>query len=1240
MKLTLKIAKYALIVIILVLLLILMTLILAIKTEAGSRYLLNSIPNLSVKNSQGTLSGGWSAEELIWQSEEIKITVQNPSLNWFASCLLTGNVCISQLKVKQLDIDLLDSVNSETNAKEQNKTATRLPTLNTPVTINIETVILEKLLIDKQEILSQALLKGASWKNTHVTIGQLTLHNGQAKANATLQGHIEFANNWPLEVKSQIELNELYQTPWLLALNVKGDLQKKLLLETASTGYLDANLQASACVLEENLPATLSLTINNFIPNNIIELPDTLLIKQLILNATGDLKHGYTVSTNSTFAGKTTPVYLTLNSFITTKQIDVKNLILKTTEQQVVNIKGNASFQPNLTADATLNYHNFPWQELYPLDPPPPIDLQTANIKLNYQNDMYRAQLGADLTGPAGNFELQTKITGDLKHLTLETLQIDTPDKGNINGTAALDFTPKLHWLASLNLKNINPNYWLKDLTGSLSGVVQSTGTIGDTIETDSKANIQGILNKQATQIKATVLAKQNQWHVPELLIKVGNNTITGQGELSRSLKANVNINLPNLKQLLPTLTGNVIGKVELLGSLEKPQTTVSLTGKRLSFEEQKINGIQLNANLNAMQQAQIKLQASHISSGTTSLGNLNLTASGDIKQQQLSLDISGGILTLSTQIDSKQDIKQNWLASINKLQVDAKGQNWQLQNKTRLNYAHTGELTLSAHCFKNGQATLCAKDQQTLLPHPKINYQLANFAMQSLQPWYPETFNWKSTLSADITLKILEQGMSGIIEIKTNAGVFQLQESTEEQWYDFPYQALNVLVNLTPNKITSTLEFKSTTLGNIHTQIILNPLANNKPIEGDFSIDGFDIGILRPFIPDVSELSGKIDGKGTISGILEKPYVSGKVTLKNGTVMGDISVSLENLQATAMIEGESLTIDGSWSSGKQGHAKITGDANWSNGINLNLGLKASKLPIIIAPYANLEANTDLKLKIDNNALSVAGVVNIPTGSIVVRELPPSTVTVSSDAIIVTQKAPEQTMPMKIDMDVKVLIGQEHLSFKGFGLTSTITGNLSITKNLFTQGEINLKNGVYRAYGQQLNITRANILFTGSMTEPSLDIEAVRMVDNVTAGVKVTGFTSQPKITVFSTPSMSQDQALSYIIFGRPLGAGDNNVLAQAALAMGVASTSETVGELASKVGLEDFQLDASGSGDDTSLTASGKINDKLSIHYGVSIFKAVNTIMLRYKLTKSIYLEAAGGTASSLDIFYKKSFK
>ena len=120
-------------------------------------------------------------------------------------------------------------------------------------------------------------------------------------------------------------------------------------------------------------------------------------------------------------------------------------------------------------------------------------------------------------------------------------------------------------------------------------------------------------------------------------------------------------------------------------------------------------------------------------------------------------------------------------------------------------------------------------------------------------------------------------------------------------------------------------------------------------------------------------------------------------------------------------------------------------------------------------------------------------------------------------------------------MDIDVEVGSDKLTFSGFGLNAELAGRVHIGDDLDTRGELNLNKGNFRGYGQRLTIRRARLLFAGPIDQPFLDIEAIRKVDNVVAGLRLTGSADQPRTEVFSEPAMSQEQALSYLVLGLSL---------------------------------------------------------------------------------------------------------
>ncbi|MCF5076076.1 translocation/assembly module TamB, partial [Pseudomonas syringae] len=419
-----------------------------------------------------------------------------------------------------------------------------------------------------------------------------------------------------------------------------------------------------------------------------------------------------------------------------------------------------------------------------------------------------------------------------------------------------------------------------------------------------------------------------------------------------------------------------------------------------------------------------------------------------------------------------------------------------------------------------------------------------------------------------------------------------------------------------------------------------------NKPITGNFSLTGLDLAVARPFVPMVETLNGKLNGSGRISGGLLAPLVNGNVNLVGGEISGpELPVSLEGLNVQALIAGESVQLNGGWRSGKAGQGSLKGQIDWGQALVVDLSLQGSQLPVTVEPYATLEVAPDLKISLKNDKLAIAGKVKIPRGDITVRELPPSTVKVSDDTVIVGSQTEEGKPPMAMAMDIDVAVGEDQLNFSGFGLTAKVQGHVHIGDNMDTRGELWLNDGRYRAYGQRLNVRRARLLFAGPLDQPFLDIEAVRVTTEpsrtVTAGIRLSGSAEQPTTQIFSEPAMAQEDALSYLVLGRSrtTTGEDNNMLAEAALGLGLMGSAGVTSDIAKNLGIQDFDLDTQGSGNNTAVVASGKITEKLSLRYGVGVFEPASTIALRYLLSKKVYLEVASGVASSLDIFYKRDF-
>ena len=1175
--------KISAVVLLALLLLIVLSISAVLGTQAGSRWALGWVPGLSVENFQGRLGGQWSADHLAWQQDSSRVELDKPIFAWSPLCLTRMTLCIDQLKADQVILQFPPSEETTDSGP------IKLPDLQLPVAIELGDVQVGSLLFNGSEQL-KGLQLAAHWTAKGMQIDSVKLQRDDLSLN--LSGLLQPTGNWPLNIAGDLSLPSVGTSPWTLALKVDGDLLKTLNLHADSRGYLDGQLNGELQPLAENLPAKVRITAEAFKPS--ADLPDTLQLNQLVLTGEGDLKNGYLLNGNATLPADKGPVALLLKGTVDASGAQIAGLDLTANDKQSLALTGSVDWSKGLTAQANINWQDFPWHRLYSEIDEPQVTLRTFTGEVSYTDGQYIGNFAAALDGPAGAFSLSSPFSGSLKQIALPQLKMEA-GQGKAEGHVNVQFADGITWDTALELSALNPAYWVAELPGTLAGPLKSKGEMkNERLSLTADLDLKGKLRGQPAILQAKADGAGEQWNLNALQIRLGDNSINGKGSLQQKLTGQIDIKLTRLAQLWPQLRGQVTGQVNVAGTLKAPQGKLDLQGSQLAYQDNRL--------------------------------------------QSLNLDLLGPKLKLALGLDGNLD-KGNWRGRLASGDIQAGGQDWKLQNPARLERLADGKINFGAHCWVSGSASFCGEDQR-LMPEPKLRYHLKQFPIESLAQWLPKDFAWQGKLNADLQLDLPASGPNGVVSIDASGGTLRMRE--KDQWLDFPYQTLKLTSKLTPKRIDTDLNFVGGKLGELMVQAQLNPLPKNKPLSGSFRLSGLDLSVARPFVPMVEKLTGRLNGSGTISGGLLAPLVNGTVQLSDGEVSGaELPMELQDLQVKAMIAGESVRLDGGWKSGKSGQGNLNGNITWGQALVVDLALKGTQLPVSVEPYAKLEVAPDLKISMAGDELKIAGKVLVPKGEITVRELPPSTVKVSDDTIIVGAQTEEGKPPLAMKMDIDVVVGEDKLSFAGFGLTANLQGHVHIGDNMDTRGELWLNDGRYRAYGQRLDVRRARLLFAGPLDQPYLDIEAIRKTDDVVAGIRLSGSAEQPTTQIFSEPAMSQEQALSYLVLGRPLSSTgeDNNMLAQAALGLGLMGSAGVTSDLANKLGIQDFELDTQGSGNNTAVVASGKITEKLSLRYGVGVFEPANTIALRYKLSKKVYLEAAGGVASSLDIFYKRDF-
>jgi translocation and assembly module TamB len=124
---------------------------------------------------------------------------------------------------------------------------------------------------------------------------------------------------------------------------------------------------------------------------------------------------------------------------------------------------------------------------------------------------------------------------------------------------------------------------------------------------------------------------------------------------------------------------------------------------------------------------------------------------------------------------------------------------------------------------------------------------------------------------------------------------------------------------------------------------------------------------------------------------------------------------------------------------------------------------------------------------------------------------------------------------------------------------------------------------------------------------------------------------------VFAEPAMAEADALSYLVIGRPLNEAteaQGGDLSGAALALGLKQATRLTQQIGQTVGLDQLAVTGDG-GDSTALVAGKQINSRVYARYTYGVFSRVGALLLRYRLTEHLTLEAGVGETQSIDILY-----
>jgi translocation and assembly module TamB len=234
--------------------------------------------------------------------------------------------------------------------------------------------------------------------------------------------------------------------------------------------------------------------------------------------------------------------------------------------------------------------------------------------------------------------------------------------------------------------------------------------------------------------------------------------------------------------------------------------------------------------------------------------------------------------------------------------------------------------------------------------------------------------------------------------------------------------------------------------------------------------------------------------------------------------------------------------------------------------------------------------------------------------------------------------APEAGKLPRASVDVAIDLGN-NVHVRGRGLDVWLSGEVRVQTNaqgeIRANGTVDARRGTFAAYGQRLEIEHGSLYFNGPLSNPGLDILAMRKRQAVEAGVAVTGTLTRPLVRVVSNPALPEGDALSWLVLGRAPGTAAAGQLSALPLATG-AIMGKAGAPLVRALHIDEIGMRGGSVVSEQFITVGKRITDRLYIVFEQSLGGAENLLRLEMSLTQRIALRAQAGKTSSLGVFYR----
>ena len=1204
-------------------------------TESGLAWLATRAASyagkgLTLDGVAGTLAGGAAVSHIRYAGEDIEINVADASLAVAPWSLVRLRPRIEKLRAATISV-----TTKPTEPRE------RPPdTLELPVSFELENALVDRLIVDLGKgplELTHIKLDYAGGRFEH-RVHDLTLDAFEHAL--TLRGAISATAPFALDATIRAVRREKPQGT--LDARAKGTLSAIVLEGRAASGESRAEFTASVVPYDRQpLHALDARSTRLDLAAIVSTLPRTALDAEIAVKRSGELYTGSVRAANAksgTYDRGLLPL-TRLNAELRTDGSVARFSALSADFGAAGSVGGSGTVSRD-SAELHLSTRRLDLSGLH-------ADLRATQLAGRAEITLTREKqsIVAELSEREVALQLTAHRAGDA---------VDVPRfrararGGDASGTARVTLSGRKPYSLDAVLARFDPAAWGRFPSGSINGNIKAEGTIaGPEVKASFAVRDSRWLGAPLAARGSFALAGDRLREV-DVDATLGGNSFIAKGALgSPGDTLAVRFDVPRLAIVDPRLSGSARGNVQLSGSWRAPGVRIDVSAADLALERYgRVKSLEARGTLSTRADGPFDLDATvrGLSLREARLQSAALGVKGTRRAHTATLHAQGERVDFRARASGGWREAVGWSGTIEDLLN---------QGEAAVRLAAPVRVTVGPKLAKSDAFELRVIGGTLAVKH--LAYErgrlstAGGFSDLPLRPMLaiagaPAEMAGTLRLNGAWSIESVPQ-LSGSVSVNRQSGDVALGAdrsirlglqalSLEAQFRD---RGATLQARVRSALASATAEGRATPVGGRYTAA--------SPIE--FSAD-VDVARLAPFAAFIDttmlvegEAHAKLRGRGTLG----DPQITGPITADRLAVaLPAEGIDLKSGSLRAQLTQREVRVESFSIRGGEGLLSAQGTLARTGFDEASVDWRAERFTVLSRPDRRLVLSGKGNAALRAGKLAFTGALRADEG---VFELVTTTLPTLGDDVVIVGRETPRAVPaappaprktQRASVDVAVDLGS-NVHVKGRGLDVWLAGQVKVQTNprgeIVGSGVVDARRGTYTAYGQRLDISRGRLFFTGPLSNPSLDILAVRRNLAVEPGVQVSGTLRRPLVTVVSTPALPEGEALSWLVLGRApsaAGAGQLSALPLAATAI----AGKAGAPIAQRLRLDEIGVRSGATVADQFVTVGKRISDRLYVMFEQSIGRAENLLRLEYSLTERVALRAQAGQTSSFGVFYR----